>query len=225
MQIEKHDELRLKIQRKEEFVVKIENDIDFDEPPSWNYIVKNQLTDELYVMDQASIKGCKCQNCTNDSDCCPKLIKRPFSYKTTNKDLVVLRSATSAEVVIECGDLCECGPSCINRLSQKPKTAPICLFKTKNRGWGIKTMSSIAKGTLIIEYVGELIGQSEANSRSETAFLFDLKSDLSSDNRYYTIDAFKYGNLSRFINHSCEPNMSTRFINNCDQRPDHAKLW
>lgn len=73
--------------------------------------------------------------------------------------------------------------------------------------------------------MGELIGQSEANSRAETAYLFDLNIDRRVDENFYTIDAFQYGNLARFINHSCDANSRIWFINNCNGDPKNQKLW
>lgn len=130
-----------------------------------------------------------------------------------------------AENIIECGDLCKCGIECINRLTQQRKDVPLCLFKTKDRGWGVKAMANVTKNSYIIEYVGELIGQEDADSRSVTTYLFDLTNE-NQDNGYYTIDAYQYGNLSRFINHSCRPNAKIWHVNNCHNGdPQNQKLW
>lgn len=222
-QRQQQDELQEKIRKKEDVVVTIENDEDYSDPPKFEYITKNFLTDEVYMIDSHNVKGCKCKECSKDSDCCPKLKGQPFAYKQDKNGRIVLR-LKAAEKIFECGDLCECGNECTNRVSQRRKEIPLCLFKTRNRGWGIKTMANIVKGTFILEYVGELIGQREANSRPETAYLFDLNLDRSG-NYFYTIDAFKYGNLSRFVNHSCDPNARIWFINNCHGDPKNQKLW
>uniref|UniRef100_A0A670YQS7 Euchromatic histone lysine methyltransferase 1 n=1 Tax=Pseudonaja textilis TaxID=8673 RepID=A0A670YQS7_PSETE len=55
-----------------------------------------------------------------------------------------------------------------------------------------------------LRYVGELISDSEANVREEDCYLFDLGNK---DQDVYCIDARFYGNVSRFINHFCEPNL------------------
>lgn len=224
VQRQQNDVLLDSIRKKEDIKVTIENDEDFNAPPKFEYITKNFLTDKMYVIELNKVSGCKCNDCSKDSDCCPKLMKQPFPYKVDAKGRTVLR-LNRAEKIFECGDLCKCGPECINRLSQRRKEIPLCLYKTKNRGWGVKTMAPIPKGTFIIEYVGELIGQEEADQRAETAYLFDLNLDRRTDNRFYTIDAFQFGNLSRFINHSCEPNARIWFINNCHGDPKNQKLW
>lgn len=221
------DELLERVKKKEDITVTIENYEDFSLPPTFDYITKNFLSDEVYMIDNSgTVLGCKCKVCSKDSDCCPKLKKEPFAYKRTNdKNSRVTMRLTRAQIIIECGDLCECGSDCINRVSQGQKRIPLCLFKTKDKGWGVRAMYNIPKGTFILEYVGELIGQIEANSRSETSYLFDLNPERRVDSRFYTIDAFAYGNLSRFINHSCQPNASIWFINNCHGDPKNQKIW
>lgn len=219
-----HDNLLERIKKKEDIKVTIENDEDFSEPPSFEYITKNFLTDEIYVVESTEVKGCKCDVCSSESDCCPKLKKEPFAYKVQPSGRITMK-LNNAGIIVECGDLCECGSDCINRVSQNRKEIPLCLYKTKDRGWGVRPLENIPKGTFILEYVGELIGQREANSRAETSYLFDLNPEKREDNRFYTIDAFKYGNLSRFVNHSCDPNASIRFIRDCHGDPKNQKLW
>ena len=40
-------------------------------------------------------------------------------------------------------------------------------------GWGVRPLSAIPKGSFVCEYVGELISDSEAETR-EDSYLFDL---------------------------------------------------
>jgi hypothetical protein len=75
------------------------------------------------------------------------------------------------------------------------------------------------KGDFLAEYVGEIITSKEADRRglvydeAKCSFLFDLNAEL-------TIDAWRYGNTSRFINHSkehanCEAKV---WLVNCEHR-------
>ena len=74
-------------------------------------------------------------------------------------------------------------------------------------GRGVYARKDIPKGTRLIEYTGEHITTAEADRRSELeesskhhhTFLFILNSRT-------CIDAARGGNVSRFINHSCDPN-------------------
>ena len=48
-------------------------------------------------------------------------------------------------------------------------------------GWGIRSIQNIPKGTFICEYVGEIISDSEAETR-EDSYLFDLEARVSLHN-------------------------------------------
>ena len=84
-------------------------------------------------------------------------------------------------------------------------------------------MENIKAGTFVVEYVGEVITGDVAEERGKKydaegrTYLFDLDFNPGEEN-IYTVDATFYGNLSRFINHSCDPNLSifSVFINNLD---------
>ena len=52
--------------------------------------------------------------------------------------------------------------------------------------------------------MGELISDAEAEQRENDSYLFDLENR---DGDTFCIDANKFGNVTRFINHSCSPNL------------------
>lgn len=224
----KHDEIISNIKALDKDIkFTIENDEDFESLPEFTYIHENFLADDVNTTiiespsktASAIIKGCSCGKgeCSKSSNCCPKLVKESFAYKSDRKGNPIL-SFKKFEKIFECGKFCKCDASCINRVSQQPSTVPICLFKTENRGWGLKSVSKIKQGTFILEYRGELLGHHEAGKRMETQYLFDLNMDRAEDG-FYTIDANFYGSLGRFVNHSCEPNAKMWFINDSIQEP------
>lgn len=223
----KQDKLAKEISEKENMPVIVENDIDFEPPPEFNYINKNIWTDELHIAnetmlsqdlnDASDIKGCECDNCNKESRrCCPQLVNLPFPYKETRHCKIV--RLLRQEPLIECCDNCLCDKNCLNRVTQQKRNLSLCLFKTENRGWAVKTLAPIRRGVFILEYTGEFMGNVEAGKRSETAYLFDLNMDRLSHG-FYTIDAYYCGNLARFINHSCDPNSSIWFVNDCTKNP------
>lgn len=227
----------------EKIEVSIINDEDYEQPPIFEYITKNIVNNDF---DQSAIeepevkieqKGCKCRGrkCNIESNCCPKLVGEQFAYTEYERQSIMCLNHQLA--IIECGDKCTCSLSCINRATQHPRDLNLCLFKTAgkilkasieffirffksilDRGWGLKNFSSkiIKHGTFIIEYTGELLGNCEAGKREESSFLFDVNMDRCASG-FYTIDAHKFGNLSRFVNHSCNPNASIWFVNDCSQ--------
>ena len=82
----------------------------------------------------------------------------------------------------------------------------LVLKRSKIHGRGVYARRDIPKGTRLIEYTGEHINNAEADRRYDDdamprhhTFLFILNSRT-------CIDAAVGGNISRFINHSCDPN-------------------
>lgn len=61
-------------------------------------------------------------------------------------------------------------------------------------------MIRVPKGTFMASYVGEILTAQEADRRMDDTYFFDLGHD-------HYIDSNYYGNVSRFFNHSCDPNI------------------
>lgn len=87
------------------------------------------------------------------------------------------------------------------------------IFRThNNRGWGVKAMSTIKQGSYVTKYTGEVITRPEAEKRaithgSKSTYLFDLDYNTDKNDSEYSIDATDFGNVSHFINHSCDANL------------------
>jgi uncharacterized protein len=73
-------------------------------------------------------------------------------------------------------------------------------------GLGVFATRRIAKGTRIIEYLGQRIGHKEANRRYAEKHASDNHTFLFVVDRGVVIDAGTDGNDARFINHGCDPN-------------------
>jgi len=91
----------------------------------------------------------------------------------------------------------------------------LCIYRTENGcGWGVKTLENIKKGSFVVEYVGEVISNEEAEERGKKydaegrTYLFDLDFDKGQEDNPYTVDAAHYGNVAHFVNHSCDPNLA-----------------
>ena len=121
--------------------------------------------------------------------------------------------------------MCECNQnSCNNRVVQHGITARIQIYKTYGMGWGAKAMVDIPKGGFVCEYVGEIISDAEAEQRENDSYLFDLENR---EGETFCLDANKFGNVARFINHSCSPNLVPVkvFTNHQDLRFPHIALF
>lgn len=89
-------------------------------------------------------------------------------------------------MLFECNPACDCNKiTCNNRVIQHGLTQRFQLFRTKGKGWGLRTLRHIPKGTYVCEYVGEIISDSEADHREDDSYLFDL------DNRVIHLDLYQ----------------------------------
>jgi len=148
---------------------------------------------------------------------CPCRIDSADSYTQER----TLKSNRSGQVVSECNSRCSCAcckTSCTNRLvqlSDVAETVELQVFRTEKKGWGLRTLKPIPKYSYVCEYIGEIIAEEIAQQRGE---FYDVKGcsylwtqgDVHPSQPTlmpYTIDATDYGNISRFINHSCEANL------------------
>lgn len=211
------------------FSVSIVNDVDFTTLEYFNYVRENILPADFNPNERSVTFGCSCDDgCSRESNCCPTSVKGQFVYKEVN-DKKRLR-LNNIQMIYECNENCACDEKCLNRVTQQPRLFPMQIFKTDDdRGWGLKTTANIPKGTFLMEYTGEIIDQQESIRRGEKydeiglSYLFDLDFNDTVD-AVYTIDAFKTGNLSRLINHSCEPNCRIWPVTKCNQDPLIYKL-
>uniref|UniRef100_A0A7C9CQX8 [Histone H3]-lysine(4) N-trimethyltransferase n=1 Tax=Opuntia streptacantha TaxID=393608 RepID=A0A7C9CQX8_OPUST len=127
-------------------------------------------------------------------------------------------------LVYECNHLCKCSKTCPNRVLQNGLKVKLEVFKTEKKGWGVRACESILRGTFVCEFVGEVIDIQEANRRHKRYgkagcyYFYDvgthmrLMNDLMGSQENYVIDATKYGNVSRFLNHSCSPNLVSQLV-------------
>jgi SET domain-containing protein len=78
--------------------------------------------------------------------------------------------------------------------------------RSKIHGRGVFALADIAKGTRLMEYIGERISHREADRRYAAEHEHSPHTMLFSVDDKTVIDATKWGNSARFINHSCTPN-------------------
>jgi euchromatic histone-lysine N-methyltransferase len=64
------------------------------------------------------------------------------------------------------------------------------VFRTKGKGWGVRALRDIPKGTFVCEYVGEIISDSEADRREDDSYLFDLDNKVIITHISIFIDSF-----------------------------------
>jgi len=87
-----------------------------------------------------------------------------------------------------------------------PKPQMFKVRRSAVHGMGAFATRRIAKGTRIVEYLGERIGHREANRRYAQKSPNDNHTFLFVVDRGIVIDAGIDGNDARYINHGCDPN-------------------
>jgi SET domain len=107
------------------------------------------------------------------------------------------------------GTNCSLGVNCGNRQLGLRKSKKCRPEREQGKGWGLVACEEVKKGELVQEYIGEVIDEATKRLR-----LDEWTRDHPNDPNFYVmalgqgwfIDARVEANLSRFINHSCDPN-------------------
>ncbi|XP_022149816.1 histone-lysine N-methyltransferase SUVR4 isoform X2 [Momordica charantia] len=116
----------------------------------------------------------------------------------------------------ECWRKCGCDMQCGNRVVQRGISCKLQVFFTcEGKGWGLRTLKNLPKGSFVCEYVGEILTNTELYDRNMQStgnerhtYPVTLDADWGSegvleDDELLCLDATYYGNVARFINHRC----------------------
>ena len=227
---------------KEKVPIRVVNTIDDQRFVPFEYI-----TEVIYPLNchPAPLEGCNCINGCLDSDTCACAVRNGGELPFNSKGYIV----EAKPLVYECGPSCKCPPSCHNRVSQHGIKFPLEIFKTKTMGWGVRSRTFIPSGSFICEYVGEMLEDEEAQKRTTDEYLFAIGNNYYDESLWeglssvpclqksasseaeedggFTIDASKYGNVGKFINHSCTPNLYAQNLlyDHDDKRMPHVTFF
>lgn len=116
------------------------------------------------------------------------------------------------QMMIECDPFaCPAGSQCTNQRIRTREHAHTYVFNAGNKGFGLAVSQPLEKGAFVIEYVGEVLRNDQYDARKRTydkaGFVHAYFMRMSGSE---VIDATCYGNVARFINHSCAPNLETQ---------------
>ncbi|KAG2636742.1 hypothetical protein PVAP13_2NG470100 [Panicum virgatum] len=93
----------------------------------------------------------------------------------------------------------------------------LVVYKSGIHGLGLYTSVFIPRGSMVVEYVGEIVGQRVADKR-EIEYQSGKRQQYKSAcyffkiDREHIIDATCKGGIARFVNHSCQPNCVAKII-------------
>jgi len=253
------------------------NDVDGEGLPDFTYIT------EPISKTVASVERhpdfwvcCRCEdNCRNPATCkCAQASGGvlPYSVRGQLADPVL--------AVYECNMFCHCHKDrCKNRTVSAGVNLRLQVFRTRDRGWGVRCIDNIPAGAFITDYLGEILKESDADARGVKEgdeYLFSLDMWASDCARYVAekegvkhlmdaeeeeerkgedgawstdeltglakvesiflerekwdglvVDAQDFGNVARFVNHSCEPNLvkQTVYVESQDARMPRMALF
>ncbi|KAM7250494.1 hypothetical protein ACFE04_022377 [Oxalis oulophora] len=218
---------------------------------SFTYITKPMLDQSLDLDSKSLQLGCTCSHtaCSpeacdhvylfdNDYEDAKDIYGRPMCgrFPYDDKRRIILEEGY---LVYECNYLCNCNQTCPNRVLQNGVQVKLEVFKTENKGWAVRTGEPILRGMFVCEWIGEVLDKLEANNRQSRygkdgcGYMYNVNAQINDMSRIiegqtqYVIDATKYGNVSRFINHSCSPNLVNHqvLVDGMDAQHAHIGLY
>ncbi|MCD7457914.1 Histone-lysine N-methyltransferase member suvh2 [Datura stramonium] len=145
------------ISRKRENVpVFLFNDIDDNHDPVYfDYLLKTVYPPYVY-QSVVSGNGCECIDGCADNCFCAMRNGGQFAYDYNG---ILLRGKP---LVFECGPHCQCPPTCRNRVSQKGLRNRFEVFRSRETGWGVRSLDLIQAGSFICEFTGVVLTREQA---------------------------------------------------------------
>ncbi|GMI84646.1 SET DOMAIN PROTEIN 19, SU(VAR)3-9 homolog 3 [Hibiscus trionum] len=209
--------------------VSLVNEVDDEKGPSYFTYISTVKYPKSFKLVQASV-GCNCSDACKpgNSNCsCNQTNGGDFPYIANS--ILVCRKP----MIYECGSSCPCFRNCKNRVSQTGFKVRFEVFKTIDRGWGLRSWDPIRAGTFLCEYAGEVIekvkegqdGEERENNnyvfhtnRIYESFKWNHETESAGEGSSNTSEDFDIpspllissknsGNVARFMNHSCSPNV------------------
>ncbi|XP_030755592.1 probable histone-lysine N-methyltransferase set-23 [Sitophilus oryzae] len=189
--------------------------------PQVIYFSKSIPTKEVEKKIEYSNVFCQCVgSCDQNANCaCMKQSGTRYSYTDrTELENYVLIYKNINRPTYECNEQCQCKNTlCGNKLIQcGPRTGLIVkICDDSRKGLGVFTEKLVKCGNFICEYAGEIISEVEASMRfkinarvQRMNYIFCVDEYFGDKNIKTFIDPTFYGNIGRYLNHSCDPNCS-----------------
>ncbi|KAK9062577.1 hypothetical protein SSX86_019764 [Deinandra increscens subsp. villosa] len=175
--------------RKEHVPVFLFNDIDDNvEPMFYEYLPSSVFPPFVYQFGArgGGGGGCDCVSGCVDNCFCAKRNGGEFAY---DQNGLLVRGKP---LIFECGPHCSCPPNCRNRVSQNGVKNRFEVFRSRETGWGVRSLDLIQAGSFICEYTGVILTREQAQ-------LFSMNGDnLIYPNRFVERWA-EWGDLSQIF--------------------------
>uniref|UniRef100_A0A1J3F769 Histone-lysine N-methyltransferase, H3 lysine-9 specific SUVH1 n=1 Tax=Noccaea caerulescens TaxID=107243 RepID=A0A1J3F769_NOCCA len=210
----------------ESIPVSLVNDVDAENGPAPFTYSNTVKYSDSFKLTQPSF-GCDCgTSCKPGNLNCHCIRKNGGDFPYSGNGVLVSRKP----MIYECSPSCPCAP-CKNKVTQMGVKVRLEVFKTVNRGWGLRSWDPIRAGSFICIYAGEAKDKSKVHqtiveeeftidtTRVYTPFKWNYEPGLADEDASeemseepemplpLIVSAKNVGNVARFMNHSCSPNV------------------
>ncbi|XP_022760402.1 histone-lysine N-methyltransferase family member SUVH9-like [Durio zibethinus] len=142
--------------KKEKVPVFLYNDIDSDHDPMYYDYLVNTVFPPYAFSQVSNGTGCDCVSGCMEGCFCAMKNGGDFAYDHNG---LLLRGKP---VIFECGNFCQCPPTCRNRVSQHGLRNRLEIFRSRETGWGVRSLDLIQAGAFICEYTGVVLTREQA---------------------------------------------------------------
>uniref|UniRef100_UPI00398EFDD9 histone-lysine N-methyltransferase SETDB1-B isoform X2 n=1 Tax=Pristiophorus japonicus TaxID=55135 RepID=UPI00398EFDD9 len=152
---------------KEDVPLSCVNEIDVTPPPQVAYSKERIPGEGVYINTDADyLVGCDCTDgCKDRSKCACLQLTMQATACNPGGQLNCSAGFQNKRLdeclptgIYECNKRCKCNVGmCTNRLVQHGLQVRLQLFKTQNKGWGIRCLDDIAKGSFVCIYAGKIL--------------------------------------------------------------------
>ncbi|PON40272.1 histone H3-K9 methyltransferase [Parasponia andersonii] len=215
--------------QKESLPVLLFNDIDSEQEPLYYDYLPRTVFPPFAFHQSGNGTGCECTTSCADDCFCAMKNGGEFAYDHNG---ILLRGKP---VVFECGPFCRCPPQCRNRVSQNGLKSRLEVFRSRETGWGVRSLDLIHAGAFICEYAGVVLTREQAHIISmngdnlvyphrfsdrwaEWGELSQIYSDYVRPSYPpmppldFAIDVSKMRNVACYMTHSSTPNVLVQFV-------------
>uniref|UniRef100_A0A8C7JQI1 [histone H3]-lysine(4) N-trimethyltransferase n=1 Tax=Oncorhynchus kisutch TaxID=8019 RepID=A0A8C7JQI1_ONCKI len=143
------------------------NEIDITPPPDVAYSKERIPEDGVFINTSPEfLVGCDCTDgCRDKSKCSCHQLTLQATACTPGAQINHTAGYTQKRLeeclptgIYECNKRCKCcSQMCTNRLVQHGLQVRLQLFKTQNKGWGIRCLDDVAKGSFVCIYAGKIL--------------------------------------------------------------------
>ncbi|XP_027118912.2 histone-lysine N-methyltransferase family member SUVH9-like [Coffea arabica] len=142
--------------KKENVPVFLFNDVDNNnEPVFFEYLLSTVFPPHVYNHGKNGT-GCDCIGGCLDGCFCAAKNGGDFAYEQNG---ILLKGKP---VIFECGPHCRCPSTCRNRVSQRGVRNRLEVFRSRETGWGVRSLDLIQAGAFICEFTGVVLTREQA---------------------------------------------------------------